>query len=114
MGNNFMISKKTRNSGIISQIRSRLLLSDLLTQAGFSLQEAENGAEAVAKFQEWQPHVIWMDVRMPGMDGYEVTEKIRALPGGDQVNIVAVTASVIDDPQRVIQDTGVDGVQEDR
>jgi CheY-like chemotaxis protein len=44
------------------------------------------------------------------MDGYEATEKIRALPDGEAVKIVAVTASVIDDPQQVIQDTGVDGV----
>ena len=87
-----------------------LLLTELLAQAGFSVGEAENGAEAVAKFQAWQPHLIWMDVRMPGMDGYEATEQIRALPGGDEVKILAVTASVIDEPEKVIQDTGVDDV----
>jgi signal transduction histidine kinase/FixJ family two-component response regulator len=87
-----------------------LLLTDLLAQAGFAVQEAENGAEAVAKFQEWRPHFIWMDVRMPGMDGYEATKKIRALPGGDEVKIVAVTASVIEERQQVIQDTGVDDI----
>jgi CheY-like chemotaxis protein len=85
-----------------------LLLTDLLAQAGFSPQEAHSGAEAVAKFQEWRPHFIWMDVRMAGMDGYQATKKIRALPGGDQVKIVAVTASVIDDPQEVILSTGID------
>lgn len=87
-----------------------LLLSDLLAQTGFSLQEAENGEEAVEKFQEWRPHFIWMDVRMPGMDGYEATKQIRALPGGKEVKIVAVTASVIDDPQQVIQASGIDDV----
>jgi DNA-binding response OmpR family regulator len=64
----------------------------------------------VTKFQEWHPDFIWMDVRMPVMDGYEATKKIRALPGGDQVKIVAVTASVVDDPQHVIQATAVDAV----
>jgi two-component system sensor histidine kinase ChiS len=87
---------------------NRLMLTDLLTHVGFSLQEAESGAEAVIKFQEWRPHFIWMDVRMPGLDGYETTRKIRALPGGDQVKIVAVTASVIDNPEQVIKATGVD------
>ena len=85
-----------------------MILTALLAQAGFSVQEAVNGAEAVAKFQDWHPHLIWMDVRMPGLDGYEVTEKIRNLPGGDRVKIVAVTASVIEDIQSVIQTTGVD------
>ena len=87
-----------------------LLLTGLLAQVGFSLREAENGAEAVAKFQEWRPHFIWMDVRMPVMDGYEATKQIRALPGGEEVKIVAVTASVIDDAQQVTQATGVDDV----
>jgi signal transduction histidine kinase/CheY-like chemotaxis protein len=84
------------------------LLADLLAHAGFTLQEAENGAEAVAKFQAWRPHLIWMDVRMPGMDGTEATKKIRALPGGHEVKIVAVTASVINDPQDLVMEAGFD------
>lgn len=87
-----------------------LLLTDLLAQVGFSLQEAESGAEAVAKFKEWRPDFIWMDVRMPDIDGYEATKQIHALPGGEKVKIVAVTASVIEDRQQIIQDTGVDDV----
>jgi CheY-like chemotaxis protein/two-component sensor histidine kinase len=87
-----------------------LLLTNLLAQAGFTLQEAENGAEAVAKFQEWRPQFIWMDIRMPVMDGYEAAKKIRALPGGDEVKIVAVTASVLEDPQKVTLPTGIDDV----
>ncbi len=87
-----------------------LLLTNLLTQAGFTLQEAENGEEAVAKFQEWRPHFIWMDVRMPVMDGYEATKKIRALPGGEKVRIVAVTASVLDEPRKEILAAGCDDV----
>jgi CheY-like chemotaxis protein len=87
-----------------------LLLTTLLAQAGFTLQEAENGAEAVAKFEEWRPHFIWMDVRMPIMDGYEATKKIRALPGGGKVKIVAVTASVLDEPRQEILAAGCDDV----
>jgi signal transduction histidine kinase/CheY-like chemotaxis protein len=87
-----------------------LLLTDLLAQVGFSLQEAKNGEEAVARFQEWRPDFIWMDLRMPVMDGYEAIRQIRLLPGGDTVKIVAVTASVIDDPQPVTLAAGVDDV----
>jgi signal transduction histidine kinase/ligand-binding sensor domain-containing protein/CheY-like chemotaxis protein len=87
-----------------------LLLTNLLAQAGFTPQEAEHGAEAVAKFQEWRPHFIWMDVRMPVMDGYQATKKIRALPGGEKVKIVAVTASVLEEPRGEILDAGCDDV----
>jgi signal transduction histidine kinase/streptogramin lyase/DNA-binding NarL/FixJ family response regulator len=87
-----------------------LLLTNLLAQAGFTLQEAEDGEEAVAKFQEWRPHFIWMDMRMPVMDGYEATKKIRALPGGDAdaVKIVAVTASVLEEQREEILAAGCD------
>ncbi|MBL0712138.1 MAG: AAA family ATPase, partial [Desulfosarcina sp.] len=42
-----------------------LLLRDLLSRVGFNIQEAKDGEEAIAKFQEWHPHFIWMDMRMP-------------------------------------------------
>jgi CheY-like chemotaxis protein len=46
-------------------------------ETGFELREARNGLEAFEIWKEWQPHLIWLDLRMPGMDGYEVTERIR-------------------------------------
>jgi len=89
---------------------NRLLLTGLLLQAGFEVQEAENGEQAVALFQQWQPHFIWMDMRMPVMDGYEATAKIRTLPGGDQVKIVALTASAFKEQLAKILEAGCDEV----
>ncbi len=52
------------------RIESRLLLMKLLASVGFSVREADNGQEALNQWQEFEPHLIWMDMRMPVMDGY--------------------------------------------
>ena len=57
---------------------NRRLLSQILEPVGFEVREAQHGAEAVAIWESWQPHFIWMDVRMPVMDGSEATRVIRA------------------------------------
>ncbi len=57
---------------------NRQLLVKMLSPLGFALQQATNGSEAVEIWENWQPHLILMDVRMPVMDGYEATKQIRA------------------------------------
>ena len=89
---------------------SRLLLSSLLLQAGFQVREAEHGEQGVTLFEKWHPHFIWMDIWMPVMDGYHATAKIRSLPGGDTVKIVAITASVFKEQHKSILDAGCDDV----
>ncbi len=58
---------------------SRALLSRLLQSVGFEVHEAVNGREAVEKFQTLRPHLIWMDMRMPVLDGLAATRQIRRL-----------------------------------
>ena len=89
---------------------NRLLLRDLLSRVGFNIEEAKDGEEAIAKFQQRHPHFIWMDMRMPVMDGYAATRKIRELPGGAEVKIVAVTASVLAEHREPILAAGCDDV----
>lgn len=84
------------------------LIACILTKAGFDLQIAENGQRAIEIFQGWQPHFIWMDMRMPILDGYQATQRIRALPGGDKVKIVALTASAFQENRESILAAGCD------
>src|SRR6476619_6312132 len=72
---------------------NRQLLAQLLAPVGFVTRLATNGAEAVQEFEEWGPHLILMDFRMPEMDGHEAIRRIRAMDGGKDAKIVAVTAS---------------------
>ncbi|MDD5755468.1 MAG: response regulator, partial [Methylococcales bacterium] len=71
---------------------------------------AENGRDAIRMFEEWQPHLIWMDMRMPDINGYEATTKIRQLKDGDKVKIIALTASVFKEQHQYIIEVGCDAV----
>src|SRR5262249_791327 len=54
---------------------NRMLLTTLLASVGFQVREAANGAEAVDAWRAWSPDLIWMDMRMPVLDGYEATRR---------------------------------------
>ncbi|MET0092115.1 MAG: ATP-binding protein, partial [Sedimenticola sp.] len=87
-----------------------LLMTSLLEKAGFEVMQAQNGEIAINLFQQWKPNFIWMDMRMPVMDGYEATARIRELPGGDSVKIVAITASAFQEQRKKILDAGCDDI----
>ncbi|MEY4544814.1 MAG: hypothetical protein RL685_1009, partial [Pseudomonadota bacterium] len=85
---------------------NRTFLREVLLSAGINVFEAENGAVAVARFVEVTPDLIFMDVKMPGMDGVEATLRIRQLPEGKHVPIVMLSASVFDDERQAVLQTG--------
>ncbi|NES94039.1 MAG: response regulator [Desertifilum sp. SIO1I2] len=71
---------------------NRFLLVKILQDLGFQVNQASSGSEALALWESWQPDLIWMDIRMPDLDGYEVTQRIRSTPKGQSAIIVALTA----------------------
>lgn len=89
---------------------SRDLIVRLLESVGFEVRAVKNGEQAVDSFKTWHPHFIWMDIRMPVMDGFQATRQIRALPGGDNVKIVALTASVFQERLGDILGAGCDDI----
>jgi len=70
------------------------LLERLLSHAGFKVRVAPDGVRGVQACRELRPRFVWMDLRMPEMDGFEAVRQIRSLEGGREIMIAAVTASV--------------------
>ncbi|MBU2512609.1 PAS domain S-box protein [bacterium] len=86
---------------------SRILLSKLLQSIGLEIIEAENGKEGIEKLKQFNPQLIFMDMRMPVMDGFEATRRIKNIKG-DSITIVALTASALNDEKTRILEAGCD------
>jgi PAS domain S-box-containing protein len=82
---------------------------DFLHWAGFETQVAMNGEEAIARFEQWNPHLILMDIRMPVMDGYEATRRIKATEKGKHVPIVMLSASKLEIDETKIAGLNIQG-----
>jgi two-component system sensor histidine kinase ChiS len=87
---------------------NRQLLVKFLSPLNFELREATNGQEAIQIWEDWEPHLIWLDMRMPIMDGYEATRRIKATTRGQATVIVALTASALEEDRVIILSEGCD------
>ncbi|NET41884.1 CheR family methyltransferase [Okeania sp. SIO2B3] len=72
---------------------NRKLLLMMLRPLGFRILEAANGEEALHQWEQHQPQLICMDLRMPGMNGFEAIEQIKSTPEGQNTMIIALSAS---------------------
>jgi signal transduction histidine kinase/DNA-binding response OmpR family regulator len=87
---------------------NRELLMKILAPLGFEVRGVRNGAECISMWESWEPQLIWMDMRMPVMDGYEATKRIKATPKGQATVIIALTASAFEDDKKIILSGGCD------
>ena len=111
---------------------NRQLVVKLLTPIGFEVREAENGIEAIALWESWQPDLIFMDMQMPVMDGYKATKRIKlreaemgrwqerkdnqfpipnsnsTIERGKETVIIALTANAFEEQRQTILSTGCD------
>ncbi len=95
---------------VVDDIEENLqVVITLLKMTGFKTMAAHNGLEAIAAFEDWSPHLILMDMRMPEMDGYEASQQIKSTEKGSKTHIVALTASSFEDDYRKIRELGLEG-----
>ncbi|CAN2050584.1 two-component system, response regulator YesN [Candidatus Magnetomoraceae bacterium gMMP-1] len=87
---------------------SRILIKKILQPVGFRIQEAADGREAIECFENWLPHLILMDIRMPVMNGIEATRQIKSYRNKHTTVIIALTASSLEEQKKDILEAGCD------
>lgn len=87
---------------------NRLILTKIFDGPSFEVKEAQNGEEAIDIWQRWQPDLILMDMRMPVMDGYAATRRIKAHSDAHKPVVIAITASAFAEERQNIIDAGCD------
>ena len=71
---------------------NRRILRDLLTNGGYEVIEALTGEDGVSAAETHRPDLILMDIQLPGLDGYEATRRIKAIPDLRGTPIIVVTS----------------------
>ena len=71
---------------------TRTALREFLERAGFLAAEAAEGLAGLAQAESWHPHAILLDVRLPGLDGYEVCRRLTANPATKPIPVIVMTA----------------------
>ena len=103
-------SQKTYRILVVDDKEENLKVAvNLLRLVGFETNEAVNGEEALLKFEQWNPDLILMDLRMPVMDGYEATRRIKSTDKGKQTPIVALSASMFEEENKKRESLGLQG-----
>ena len=87
---------------------NRRIMRDLLTAAGYEMLEALTGEEGVARAEAERPDLILMDIQLPGIDGYETTRRIKAIPALRAIPIIAVTSFALSGDDRKALAAGCD------
>jgi CheY-like chemotaxis protein len=82
--------------------------SMLLAMRGYAVETAYDGNSALATMEETRADTVLLDISMPGMDGYEVARRIRAMPYGRRVNLIAVTGQGNPEDQAMAVRAGID------
>ena len=91
--------------------KNRKLVRDVLTYKGYQIVEAETGEDGVRLARERRPHLVLMDIQLPGIDGIEALRRLRADAATRTIPVIAVTASAMTHDRQKIMAAGFDGYQ---
>jgi len=87
---------------------NRQILRDLLGNAGYAMQEAENGQDALTAVAKQRPDLILMDIQLPILDGYEATRRLKADPDTRGIPIIVVTSYALSGDEAKARESGCD------
>jgi two-component system, cell cycle response regulator DivK len=90
---------------------NRLLVRDVLQASGYVVAEAESAEDGLRMAAEQHPALILMDIQLPGMNGIEALQRLRADPATRAIPVIAVTASAMTQDRHQIMAAGFDGYQ---
>ena len=88
---------------------NRQIMRDLLVASGYELVEATTGEEGLILAEREKPDLILMDIQLPGLDGYEVTRRIKANPALNHIPIIAVTSYALSGDDQKAYAAGCNG-----
>lgn len=88
---------------------NRILVRRLLQSLGYHVLEAENASQALDLLSNHQPDLILMDINMPDVDGYTLTQQIKSMPNFRSVPVLAITANVMRGDREKTLQAGCDG-----
>ena len=83
-------------------------MSMLLEMWGHEVAFAYDGPSALETAEQWRPQAVFLDIGLPGMDGYEVAERLRSLPHAKDAVLIAITGYGQDDDRQRSQRAGID------
>jgi CheY-like chemotaxis protein len=85
------------------------LVSFMMSSRGYEVRGAGDAQEALAVLETFLPRLILMDLQLPGMDGFELTRRLKSEPRTRDIVIVALTAYAMKGDEQKARDAGCDG-----
>jgi two-component system cell cycle response regulator DivK len=104
-----MSERRSRILVVDDQPANAILLAFVLSSAGHEVRTADRAAAALACIAEWSPDLVLMDLQLPGIDGFELTARLRRDPTTRDLPIIAVTAYAMKGDEARALDAGCDG-----
>jgi CheY-like chemotaxis protein len=99
---------KCRILVVDDNIDAATTLARILKLSGHQVEMAHDGATAMVAARRLRPDFVFLDIGLPGMDGFQVADSLRREPGLERARIIAVTGSASEEDRRRLRDANVD------